>query len=697
MNHRLESFKSLKRFASVRRAHPRDSDNDDDNKDTSLNASIFGPFMEPDTTPKNAPALPPQTPHDSTLMNPQPPVGQASPSHQQGQAYSMPPHGNGLPFDLLDPVLADYGEDELSSTKVGHTDGESHGSILGYGSPHSTYPAFPPGSSLATGQYADLESHLPDPNKAMDSYEHFEDFYSWGPANTMTPIHSNLPAAPQSKPSTWAQLLEGANAASSELYNPFPALLSQDFYPDLVTPGYGKPTQIPHIPTEMSKGKESPSHANQTSDSRASEEDCDEEENEADINEAEQTHLVQLKQYVTSLSVPCAGCKKEIPPLRSEDVSRMTRKWITNPGKIVCGLSCPGGITKACSTITCPGCKSAIRTRSTSQTAAVPTRTIRVDGKRIIVEHCCEGGRLFALWALSCGWEMAKRPGKSKRRGPFRAVADKLKRAHTGSSDSKSDVSTLPGKHKTPAPGKGAAQFPIYAAPKPPAPGKGDAQFLLAALKAPAPDMEAAQYPISATPKVPAPGKEATQSPISASPKVPAPGKGDAQFPISAAPKPPTIVMAGKKVQLGPPTLIHIAAGSHVLSTGHMKKFLHKEPIPSSPTAKGTGYGSDWAFPRIGRAGYFTLTRKPIDAKEDVIRETHLRLTASLLPAHEQTWLLDASPPVYVNTMLARSPLMDEAASILNNDSIEDISRQCDRKCHFSGLRIMHETDLVRL
>lgn len=63
-------------------------------------------------------------------------------------------------------------------------------------------------------------------------------------------------------------------------------------------------------------------------------------------------------------------------------------------GPILCGLPCR---TLSCRAITCPGCEKAV-TRFTDM-------SINIEGKTFTVSCCkCPKGRLFAIWALCCGW-----------------------------------------------------------------------------------------------------------------------------------------------------------------------------------------------------------------------------------------------------------------------------------------------------
>lgn len=71
----------------------------------------------------------------------------------------------------------------------------------------------------------------------------------------------------------------------------------------------------------------------------------------------------------------------------------------------MCGLVCR---TSSCKATTCPGCNRAL--------SQFTDTTIVFDGKVIGVSacYCCEG-QLFAIWALSCGWQLLPKPSEPKR------------------------------------------------------------------------------------------------------------------------------------------------------------------------------------------------------------------------------------------------------------------------------------------
>lgn len=308
-----------------------------------------------------------------------------------------------------------------------------------------------------------------------------------------------------------------------------------------------------HIPENTSALKEPEVKLDhQVSLSSVSNED---EENEADTPDIdEKFNLEQLKQYTSSLSSCCAGCgKKHI--LRQENIPRMTRSWIANTGKILCGLPCPGN--SFCTTITCPGCNNPVKSDPMlSGFSDVPESTrINVGGNAVYMYYCCDGGREFALWALTCGWDQP--PSKSLRQ----TVTSKLR---------------------------------------------------------------------------PRWNQQASAN--------------------LAVPQ------------------------SHMR---HRERMLNRAPIH----AKGTGYGG--SDPSVFIAGKSLIGRhgqrklyppppKPMNAKEALVHEAYFRLVSALLPSLEPEVLprMNSPPPTYLQTMLARSPLMVKAATLLSNDSIHDASSQ---------------------
>ncbi|KAI1454229.1 hypothetical protein F4805DRAFT_332646 [Annulohypoxylon moriforme] len=108
--------------------------------------------------------------------------------------------------------------------------------------------------------------------------------------------------------------------------------------------------------------------------------------------------------------------------------------------------------------------------------------------------------------------------------------------------------------------------------------------------------------------------------------------------------------------------------------------------IPSHPqaNARGVGYGGGrleyFPFPNFPylhpRSHSRPTPKKPVDIQEYLLHEAYFRLVAALLPSRARTNPLDASPPALLVHMLSRSPLLEKAAVMLGNDSIDEVARQ---------------------
>ncbi|KAI1377037.1 hypothetical protein F4677DRAFT_65243 [Hypoxylon crocopeplum] len=103
----------------------------------------------------------------------------------------------------------------------------------------------------------------------------------------------------------------------------------------------------------------------------------------------------------------------------------------------------------------------------------------------------------------------------------------------------------------------------------------------------------------------------------------------------------------------------------------------------SSANAKGVGYSSEHTeyfpftyFSTRPRAPAPPTPKKPIDTHGDLVKETYFRLLALLLPSYKWGSYLDIETPPFVPHMLSRSPVIELAATMLSNDSIDEISRQ---------------------
>ncbi|KAI1076671.1 hypothetical protein F5B20DRAFT_315608 [Whalleya microplaca] len=132
--------------------------------------------------------------------------------------------------------------------------------------------------------------------------------------------------------------------------------------------------------------------------------------------------LTPLRQFGhTSLERACAGCHKKIN-LGPKSIPNMTRRWVTRTGSVVLASLCQNHTCKA---NTCLGCGKLIPTFAKKHAV----RLVAISGKQLTVEWCCEEGRLFALWALACGWEIQESRhrfmstvNKARKRGPPKIV-----------------------------------------------------------------------------------------------------------------------------------------------------------------------------------------------------------------------------------------------------------------------------------
>ncbi|KAI1102532.1 hypothetical protein F4804DRAFT_263076 [Jackrogersella minutella] len=107
--------------------------------------------------------------------------------------------------------------------------------------------------------------------------------------------------------------------------------------------------------------------------------------------------------------------------------------------------------------------------------------------------------------------------------------------------------------------------------------------------------------------------------------------------------------------------------------------------VPANANARGVGYGGGrleyFVFPHLPhyinpRPAPNPVPKKAIDTQAHLFHATYFRLLAILLPSCERKSALDTSPPEFLSHMLSRSPLIEQAATMLSNDSIDEISRQ---------------------
>ncbi|KAI8956756.1 hypothetical protein F5Y11DRAFT_353304 [Daldinia sp. FL1419] len=230
----------------------------------------------------------------------------------------------------------------------------------------------------------------------------------------------------------------------------------------------------------------------------------------------------------------CAGCDKR-KAVKPEDVVNITATWVDTKGEVRLGLKCQD---KHCKVLTCLGCGEAVYSFGEEG----PSITLKVAGINTRVIWCCDEGRLAAIWALACGWEV---PSSRSEAG---SVITKIREAKAKEPTGRSELRA----------------------------------FRIA-------------------------------------------------------------------------------------------------------TAKGIGYGDSekpglfGSYGPTGQHSYRTkrsMVRRPLNTKEDQAHETYFRLLALLLPSYERVTALDISPPSFLSHILSRSPLLEEAATILGNGSFDEVSRK---------------------
>ncbi|KAI1390451.1 uncharacterized protein F4822DRAFT_426299 [Hypoxylon trugodes] len=136
-------------------------------------------------------------------------------------------------------------------------------------------------------------------------------------------------------------------------------------------------------------------------------------------------------------------------------------------------------------------------------------------------------------------------------------------------------------------------------------------------------------------------------------------------------PKPRTVTRVVNKVRERSNTKFATTHGGHSHST---------QRTPAN--AKGIGYGSE--RPEYHPFSYFQsrlaprpIPERPIDTQEDSVQEAYFKLLAALLPSPTGSTDFDFLPPFYFSHMLSRSPLVEMTAMMLNNGSMEEMSRHC--------------------
>ncbi|KAI1463445.1 uncharacterized protein F4812DRAFT_248424 [Daldinia caldariorum] len=128
----------------------------------------------------------------------------------------------------------------------------------------------------------------------------------------------------------------------------------------------------------------------------------------------------------------CAGCHKK-KSMDYGDIVSMTATWAIAKGPINLGSKCQ---ERSCKVLTCLGCGKACKP---SYNMVSLSSIMRISGGELPVQWCCDDGRLAAIWALACGWEvpnmkfradstMTKVRGRGKSKGY--TVRDELRGAN---------------------------------------------------------------------------------------------------------------------------------------------------------------------------------------------------------------------------------------------------------------------------
>ncbi|KAI0828772.1 hypothetical protein F5Y06DRAFT_302258 [Hypoxylon sp. FL0890] len=108
--------------------------------------------------------------------------------------------------------------------------------------------------------------------------------------------------------------------------------------------------------------------------------------------------LEPLQRFVHGcLTRNCSKCTKN-KTMDAKDVVKMTTGWARRAGIIVLGATCQNVF---CTVSTCLGCGEPI---SFGMNAS---HTLEIPGANITVHWCCDSGRLGAIWALACGWDVS--------------------------------------------------------------------------------------------------------------------------------------------------------------------------------------------------------------------------------------------------------------------------------------------------
>lgn len=102
---------------------------------------------------------------------------------------------------------------------------------------------------------------------------------------------------------------------------------------------------------------------------------------------------------------------------------------------------------------------------------------------------------------------------------------------------------------------------------------------------------------------------------------------------------------------------------------------------PPAARPKGVGYGGkrpEYSVPSHYNAAFLPVAspapKKTVDPEVDMRREAKFRLMALLLPSYKLGTSFDMSPPDLVSRILSRSLVVEQAAAMLSNDSINEIA-----------------------
>ncbi|KAI1800446.1 hypothetical protein F4811DRAFT_30152 [Daldinia bambusicola] len=128
--------------------------------------------------------------------------------------------------------------------------------------------------------------------------------------------------------------------------------------------------------------------------------DLEQQAENAAMAEAVLEELNPLLSFVRAcLGHACAGCHKQ-KSMYYEDIVSMTGMWANAKGAVTLGSKCQ---EKSCKALTCLGCGKALKSGGGTTGSSF---TMNVSGVEFPVQWCCDDGRLAAIWALACGWQV---------------------------------------------------------------------------------------------------------------------------------------------------------------------------------------------------------------------------------------------------------------------------------------------------